>query len=105
MDRGLLIRTKSKIEIMNAFTQGKDIECRPHKTDNRWSEASSPTWDFNSFEYRIKPNPRIIYVNIYDNGYGAVYDTAAKALDGLSGNHSNGCTNRSAVKFVESTED
>lgn len=45
--------TEEMIEIMKAYTEGKHIEYRGTKNDP-WCEAI-PRWDWNNFEYRIKP--------------------------------------------------
>jgi hypothetical protein len=45
------------IEVIRAWQDGKPIEyrmadCRPKV----WTETLVPTWDFNLFEYRVKPS-------------------------------------------------
>ena len=54
------MNTKEKIEVMQAFEDGKDIQFRviangPSAEWNEWIDPRVPHWDFSSFEYRIKP--------------------------------------------------
>ena len=47
------------IDVIQAHTQGKQIEFL-HKTENPlskncWIIAKTPTWNFTSYNYRIKP--------------------------------------------------
>ena len=58
--------TKEKIEVMQAYLDGKPIESKPKKPRYReetgwasWVSHTEPVWDFWSCEYRIKPEPRI----------------------------------------------
>ena len=47
------------IEALTAFKEGKEIEFR-RNTNNDWVELKAPAWNFNTFEYRIKPQPEYI---------------------------------------------
>lgn len=50
--------TKKAIEIMQAFVDGKEIQSKNAGTnDSTWTESSSPTWRFDLYFYRIKPQP------------------------------------------------
>ena len=42
------------IEVMQAYVRGETIEVSDKGADN-WSEIKCPLWDWNSFEYRVKP--------------------------------------------------
>lgn len=46
--------TKKAAEIMLAFTEGKEIECRMKNNEAAWMPATSPCWDFKSYCYRVK---------------------------------------------------
>ena len=53
--------TKEKIEVMQAYEIGEKIEVRylyDHK--DYWIACGTPIWDWNNFDYRIKPKK--IYV-------------------------------------------
>lgn len=52
--------TQEKIEVMEAYTEGKEIQVK-HKADNVWADwvvYDDPEWDWNSYEYRIKPEDK-----------------------------------------------
>lgn len=48
--------TEEMIEVMQAYTKGEAIEVSDKGADD-WSEIKHPLWDWNSFEYRVKPMP------------------------------------------------
>jgi hypothetical protein len=45
--------TKEKIEVMQAFEDGKDIEHRSFKSA-KWMSCLSPVWDWTNYKYRVK---------------------------------------------------
>ena len=51
--------TKEKIEIMQAYEDGKAIEvsCYGH---NEWEDTYDPSWDWRTFNYRVKPEEKYI---------------------------------------------
>ena len=49
--------TKAKIEVMQAFEDGKDIELHNGSNTGHWSGISDPSWDWPNFIYRVKPEP------------------------------------------------
>lgn len=58
--------TKEKIEVMQAYLDGKQIQSKmkkPRYSEEAgwadWISHKQPVWDFWSCEYRIKPKPRI----------------------------------------------
>lgn len=42
------------IAVMQAYARGETIEVSDKGADD-WSEIKYPLWDWNSFEYRVKP--------------------------------------------------
>lgn len=48
--------TVEMIEVMQAYVRGEAIEVSD-RGKNDWSEIKHPLWDWNSFEYRVKPIP------------------------------------------------
>lgn len=57
---------KEKIEVMQAALDGKDIEYTPHK--DYWEIDPSPSFNWDRFNYRIKPEPMEFWVNVYEGG-------------------------------------
>ena len=45
---------RSKIQVMEAFERGEEIEQCDRLADN-WYSSPLPSWDWNYFTYRIKP--------------------------------------------------
>lgn len=50
--------TDEMIEVMNAYTEGKKIECRFKDIENdEWTEITFPRWNWDVYDYRIKLEP------------------------------------------------
>jgi len=80
---------KEKIEVMQAALDGKEIEYRNYPYDNRhkWTsyDLSTIVWNWPSVDYRIKPEPMELWVNVYDEKTEELYphkteDAAKKAI-------------------------
>lgn len=48
---------REKIEVMEAFERGEEIEQSERIHDN-WCRSPLPAWNWSSFLYRIKPKPK-----------------------------------------------
>jgi len=92
---------KEKIEVMQAYLDGEKIEHRMDDT-GEWKDVyNAPYFQWGEWDYRIKPKPMEIWVNIYADGdiFGhRNKDSAKSALISDSGNV------RLAVKFIEVTD-
>lgn len=66
------------IEVVTAFKNGKKIESR-NKVIGGWTD-SNPDWNFFCFDYRVKPEPMELWVNVYESGDHYVYTAKEKAL-------------------------
>jgi len=64
-------QTKTAMQVMQAFVDGKVIQNRPivMGSEGKWTAVTNPYWDFYNFEYRVKPEPRIVYVTEYTDSY------------------------------------
>jgi len=49
---------REKIEVMEAFERGEEIEGSWDTLGTDWAELRDPSWDFSSHCYRIKPKPK-----------------------------------------------
>ena len=49
---------KEKIEVMQAYERGEQIEFTYEGIE--WRNASNPAWDWNHFDYRVKPKTKYI---------------------------------------------
>ena len=58
-------QTKEAIRVMQAFVDGYEIQQRIKKCDSRsvlkpdWCDTDEPCWDFDSYDYRIKPTAKL----------------------------------------------
>ena len=72
---------KEKIEVMQAALDGKEIE---FNFGSGWSGfiEDSPVWDWNTNDYRIKQDPMVRYVVVFDDGNnsGRTYKTKEAAV-------------------------
>jgi len=87
---------EEKIAVMQAFADGKKIEFL--NVNGEWTPASKPTWDWGTYDYRVKHEPRVIWVNEYlgTTSCGIAYSNELVAKEA-----SITCT-RAAVRYVES---
>lgn len=47
--------TEEKIEIMQAYEDGKEIEC---EINSAWYDVTNPNWNWDICDYRIKEEPK-----------------------------------------------
>ena len=61
---------REKIEVMEAFERGEEIEVSYVK-QAKWTDISNPDWSWGAYNYHIKPKPKQVVVIekwlIYDN--------------------------------------
>jgi hypothetical protein len=56
---------QKKIEVMQAFADGKQVEFRRSGGNEEWDIGDRVCWDWSTFEYRVKREPREWWVNVY----------------------------------------
>lgn len=69
--------TQEMIAVMQAFADGKKLECRFVDGD-KWVPASSPIWAWDRYEYRVKPEPREWWI-VNGKQYTALFGTKNEA--------------------------
>lgn len=47
--------TEQMIEVMQAFADGKAIQCCPRSVEGYWCDIKKSIWAWDTFDYRIKP--------------------------------------------------
>ena len=52
---------REKIQTMEAFERGEEIE-EVYRGYGTWSSVSTPSWNFEDRNYRIKPKPKQVVV-------------------------------------------
>ena len=68
---------------MQAALDGKDIEFVGNLTAE-WTTASAPIWEWDTYDYRIKPEPMELLVDIYNgNRYEIASDRNRSMLGKL----------------------
>ena len=74
------------IAVLQAFKQGKAIQFRRRShpdTDVYWKDTPKPCWDWDTFDYRVKPaEPRRVWLNFYPTMGGrssVCYDSREEA--------------------------
>ena len=91
-------QAKELLPIIQAYVNGWEIEIRG---SDEWIDlCDNPIFDGVPENYRIKPEPRVIYLNIYKDGiYDRPLTTAEAARE-----HANADAVGLAVKFIEVIE-
>ena len=49
---------REKIEVMEAFERGEEIECITIGYDTNWQYVKEPSWNWREVDYRVKPKPK-----------------------------------------------
>lgn len=81
------------IEVLTAYKSGKKIQFY-HVCG--WVDCNNPAFDFISTKYRVKPEPKVIWVNEYADGSGMTY--LSEEMAKLAGRDYH---TRVAVRYVE----
>ncbi len=59
-DPQTIASTLEKIKVMQAFCDGKTIECRNQSISNyTYDRSTYPAWNWSQFDYRVKPTPKL----------------------------------------------
>lgn len=100
--------TAEKIKVMQAFENGECIQQKfKSESDICWrgdwckSSDSEPNWDWQALDYRVKPKPREIWVNEYEDGRHLAYNTKLDARDFVREDD----VIRKSVKYREVSDD
>ena len=80
------------IAVLVAHRDGKVIQREDKDT---WRFAPNPTWNFGSYNYRVKPEPRVVFINEYAYGLGVNHYKSKNEAKESAGRHSG------TVKFIE----
>jgi hypothetical protein len=71
---------KEIIEVVAAHANGESIQLRYQR--GPWEDVrGTPSWNFGEFDYRIKPQPLIMYINIYPDNIGYAHFTKDEAKE------------------------
>ena len=68
-----MLNTLEKIKVMQAFEDGEFIEAARYGQD-AWFKAAAPSWNWFDYDYRIKVEPRSVFLIDYpDAGLSATH--------------------------------
>ena len=62
--------TKEKIEVMQAYERGEQIQFL--NINNDWKDTESPTWNWCIYDYRVKPKPKYVQFETADEFLAAL---------------------------------
>jgi hypothetical protein len=90
------------VEVVQAHMDGKRIQVKP-KDGRSWHDTLFPKWDFMGYEYRVKPEPLVLWMlkrngkllGGYHSEKGAAF--AASQIGGYEGSE--------VVKMMEVLDD
>ena len=69
------------IAVVQAHKDGKRIQCRNTNGQNKWADMPhSPVWNFPAVVYRVKPEKKVMYVNVYEGIKGHASRAEADAV-------------------------
>lgn len=55
------------IKVMQAYREGKTIEFITPGINDEWEENKNPLWNWDNFDYRVKPEPRCVpYDSVFE---------------------------------------
>lgn len=78
---------KDYLPLVQALVDGKSLQYNVNRSDEapKWVDREDFTFDEHVTEYRIKPEPREIWMNYYPNGaFGQVHDSEVEAYEARS---------------------
>jgi hypothetical protein len=71
---------QQQLAVMQAFVDGKTIEFRSKKHQNSWGNMIQESlWSWSDTDYRVKPEPEVLYVNGYNHSDFCAYTTRERA--------------------------
>lgn len=55
-------QTEEAVKVMQAYVEGKSIQLKSASGVGIWGDVKHPQWSWNEVLYRIKPEPKTMYV-------------------------------------------
>ena len=59
---------KEMIAVLEAAQEGKQIQATLHNGSGNFVSCDGPCWNFDMFEYRVKPEPKQCWVAFNEDG-------------------------------------
>ena len=93
------------IEIMQAWADGKIIQCKENNGWHKgWVDVDTPRWNWSECEYRVKLEPKVVWINEYVGGDGNRFYGAGFFSSKEDAKKSGLNRNSRQIKFVEVME-
>ena len=86
--------TKEMIEVMQAYLKGEQIE---ESIDQKVWFTCEPIWDWNNFDYRVKPKNSYVPFETADEFLAAQRKHGEVIVDNVSGEKSNAYVNKNGT--------
>lgn len=73
-------KTKEACAVMSHYADGGEVQCRLRQEQDPWHDVLPSCWNWNLYEYRIKPAPLRYWRNVYSwGGIGGVNESREDA--------------------------
>ena len=70
-------RAKELLPIIQAFAEGKEVQYYSTNND-KWIDVTNAVFD-GSARFRLKPEPKYVWINVYGEGVGCNYYSKQEA--------------------------
>jgi hypothetical protein len=96
------MNTKEKIAVMQAFDEGRAIEhCRVVIGPQLWLDCYEPTWDWQTFEYRVKRQPKTVTVEYWESESGNIELTREGSTSSVNRHKDDSCRLIASIELRE----
>ena len=90
--------TKEMIEVMQAYERGEQIEVNYfHHNGDYWTSCGTPVWDWDNFDYRVKPKKKYVPFDTAEEFLEAQREHGEVIVDKTSGEKSNAYVNKNGT--------
>jgi hypothetical protein len=89
-----------QIAFIAGIKSGGKAQYRERRSGDEWDDCTNaPPWpDFSAYDYRIKPEPKVIWVNEYGGFFGLPFSTKDEAERNRRPGHTR------TVRYIEAPE-
>lgn len=79
-------KEQQMIAVLQAFGEGKKVQARAQWAPPQpWIDDPDPSWNWGSFDYRVKPEQRRFWLNVYGDRAAYIYESKEEADRGTRG--------------------
>lgn len=92
---------KERTEIQQAKLDGEEIECS-FLSCGEWADYFGDDFNWNDFDFRVKPKPMEIWAHFYNNGGITAFETKEKAVSAIGFSTE---TEIEIIKFIQAPDE